>query len=127
MPFYTTNDTTKAVTFCGCDLDNLSANGRTRYTMEGELEGGQFSRKLCPSQTDGDLKTIVYTGTDSIGDVVIGNALEAGYQVDVIGLPENEISLPLRTEAGLLAVDLNASTRAEIQAIHKACVHFIGN
>ena len=124
--FYTTNDTTKAVTFCGCDRDTLTANGRTRYTMQGELEGGQFSNKLCPSQTDGDLKTIVFTGTEN-GNVVIGNALEAGYQIDVIGLPKAEISLPLRTETSLLAVDLNASTRAEIQAIHKACVGFIGH
>src|SRR6516162_441907 len=90
--FYTTNDTTKAVTFCGCDRDTLTANGRTRYTMQGELEGGQFSNKLCPSQTDGDLKTIVFTGTEN-GNVVIGNALEAGYQIDVIGLPKAEVSL----------------------------------
>jgi hypothetical protein len=128
--FYTTNDTTKAVTFCGCDRDTLSPNGRTRYTMQGELEGGQFSNKLCPTQTDGDLKTIVFTGTDTSGNVVIGDALEAGYQVDVLGLPfasTTEIGLPLRTEADLLAVGLNASTRADIRAIHKACVGFIGH
>ena len=127
--FFTTNDTTKAVTFCGCDRDTLTANGRTRYTMQGELEGGQFSKKLCPTQTDGDLKTIVFTGTDSNGNVIIGDALEAGYQIDVLGPPlssSNEGGQPRRTEAGLLAVGLNTSTRAEIQGIHKACVGFLG-
>jgi hypothetical protein len=129
--FFTTNDTTKAVTFCGCDRDQLTANGRTRYTMQGELEGGLFSNRLCTT-TDGDMKTIVFTGTDLNGNVIIGDALQAGYQIDVLGrLPsanENEEGQrPQRTEAALLAVDLNASTRAEIQAIHKACVSFLGH
>src|SRR5215469_14480166 len=47
-------------TFCGCDRDTLSPNGRTRYTMLAEQQGGQFSTKLCPNQTDGTLKSIVF-------------------------------------------------------------------
>src|SRR3984893_18946153 len=34
-------------TFCGCDRDALAANGRTRYTMQAEVEGGQFYKAYC--------------------------------------------------------------------------------
>src|SRR5713226_6094547 len=51
-------------TFCGCDRDTLHPNGRTRYTMLGEKQGGQFSTTLCPTQTEGELKSIVFTGED---------------------------------------------------------------
>ena len=113
------NDTTKAI-FCGCDRDTLQPNGRTRYTMLGEKQGGFFSTDTnhCPTQTDGTMKTIVFTSKFP-GEVKIDDALQAGYQIDVFGRGAG------RTEAGLLAVAINEETRAEIQDIHKQCNKFI--
>ena len=62
-------------TFCGCDRDTLQPNGRTRYTMLGEQQASIFSTKLCPTQTDGVLKSIVFTSADQIGK---GDAVQAG-------------------------------------------------
>jgi len=62
-------------TFCGCDRDTLQPNGRTRYTMLGEQQANIFSTKLCPTQTDGVLKSIVFTSADQIGK---GDAVQAG-------------------------------------------------
>ncbi|NPT56343.1 hypothetical protein [Paraburkholderia elongata] len=111
-------------TFCGCDRDTLKPNGRTRYTMLGELQGGQFSRTLCPGtntanpQTDGVMKTIVFTKADADGDNVdVGDAVEAGYQIDLFGSG--------RTESDLKAVILNHHTTAEITSIHRQCNKFI--
>jgi len=111
-----------AGTFCGCDRDTLKPNGRTRYTMIGEQLGGQFSTALCPgsaanAQTDGILKTIVFTKAKPDGKVDIEEAVEAGYQIDVF--PGG------RTESALKAVLLNDETNEEIQAIHNACNTFI--
>jgi hypothetical protein len=72
-------------TFCGCDRDTLSPNGRTRYTMLGEKQGGQFSTKLCPTQTEGVLKSIVFTGKDVNGKIIVGDALQAGVQIHIFG------------------------------------------
>ncbi|MGF6916512.1 hypothetical protein [Paraburkholderia sp. 40] len=108
-----------AGTFCGCDRDTLAPNGRTRYTMLAELNGGQFSQALCPSktnQTDGVMKTIVFTKADG-GDVDVGDAVEAGYQIDLFNGG--------RTESDLKAVLLNPHTKAEINSIHKQCNTFI--
>ncbi|MEX3786506.1 hypothetical protein [Paraburkholderia sp. BR14374] len=109
-------------TFCGCDRDTLKPNGRTRYTMLGELLGGQFSRRLCPGtntanpQTDGVMKTIVFTRAE--GDVVdFGDAVEAGYQIDLFGSG--------RAESDLKAVLLNPHTQSEITSIHRQCNKFI--
>lgn len=109
-------------TFCGCDRDTLKPNGRTRYTMIGEQMGGQFSTALCHgtptnAQTDGIMKTIVFTKAKPNGSVEIDDAVEAGYQIDVF--PGG------RTESDLKAVDLNDETEAEIQKIHNACNKFI--
>lgn len=109
--------------FCGCDRDTLKPNGRTRYTMLAEQMGGQFSTALCHGtptnpQTDGVMKTIVFTkakGDD--GEVEIGDAVQAGYQVDIF--PAG------RTESDLKAVGLNDQTEAEIQKIHQLCSKFI--
>jgi hypothetical protein len=109
-------------TFCGCDRDTLKPNGRTRYTMLAELQGGQFSRTLCPGtnaanpQTDGVLKTIVFTKAEG-ADVDIGDAVQAGYQIDLFGTG--------RTAADLKAVVLNTHTMAEITSIHRQCNKFI--
>jgi hypothetical protein len=51
--------------------------------------------------------------------VKIDDALEAGYQADVVGKGTG------RTEAGLLAVAINDETKAEIQEIHNKCNKFI--
>jgi hypothetical protein len=105
-------------TFCGCDRDTLSPNGRVRYTMLGEKQGNLFSTQLCPTQTDGTMKTIVFTSSTST-TVTVGDAVQAGYQIDLF--PGNG-----RTEAPLLAVAINPTTTAEIQSIHTQCVGFLG-
>jgi hypothetical protein len=120
--FFATNDNDpkKKTIFCGCDRDILQPNGRTRYTMLAEKQGGQFSTDThhCPTQTDGTMKTIVFTS--KIPDPVkIDDALQAGYQIDVFGKGTG------RTEAGLLAVAINDETTAEIQEIHNKCIKFI--
>src|SRR6266850_6425262 len=76
--------------FCGCDRDTLEPNGRTLYTMIGEEHGGQFSKMLCPTQTEGVMKTIVYSKKGSDGKVVIGDALQAGFQIDFFGGASDE-------------------------------------
>jgi hypothetical protein len=106
-------------TFCGCDRDTLSPNGRVRYTMLGEKQGGFFSTTKCPTQTDGTMKTIVFESVSG-KSVVIGDALQAGYQIDLF--PGNG-----RTEAPLLAVPITDNTMKEIQSIHAACDGFLGS
>jgi hypothetical protein len=95
--------------------------------MQGELEGGQFSKKLCPTQTDGVMKTIVFTRTDNRGNPVTDDALQAGYQIDVAdphthGYQQTPAE---RTSSPLLAVDVEEEMKAEINAIHAACNAFI--
>src|SRR5262249_42075970 len=91
-------------TFCGCDRDTLNPNGRTRYTMVAEQQGGQFSRSLCPTQTDGVLKSIVFESATSIGT---DGALQAGLEIHTAGSS-------LRTESDLDAVPVNATTTTEM-------------
>jgi hypothetical protein len=119
--FFATNDNDpkKTTIFCGCDRDILQPNGRTRYTMLGEKQMGLFSTALCPKQTDGTMKTIVFTSKIS-DPVTIDGALQAGYQIDVLGGVG-----AIRTESGLLAVAINDATTAEIQSIHNQCKKFI--
>jgi hypothetical protein len=110
-------------TFCGCDRDTLQANGRVRYTMIGEKQGGQFARQLCPTQTDGTMKTIVFPMKNSGPTSPPGDELQAGYQIDLFSGG--------RTEAPLLAVPIfngiaiNQAVSGEITAVHNACVGFI--
>jgi hypothetical protein len=108
-------------TFCGCDRDTLSPNGRTRYTMLAEKEGSLFSTALCPTQTEGELKSIVFTGVDN-GSIVIGDALQAGIQVHIFGSAPTE-----RSESNLQGVTINSSTTSEMNHIHEQCVGFIGH
>jgi len=121
-------------TFCGCDRDTLSPNGRTRYTMLGEKQGGQFSTKLCPTQTEGVLKSIVFTGKDVSGKIIVGDALQAGVQIHIFGEAtqkrsdsdlRSETNLP--SESNLQGVTINPTTMREMNEIHKLCVGFIGN
>lgn len=107
--------------FCGCDRDTMNPNGRTRYSMAGELAGGQLIPN-CQNQdgtkaTDGVMKTIVFINEKN-GQVNIGDALQAGYQVNIFSGG--------RTESDLKAVGLNDSTITEINTIHQQCKKFIG-
>jgi hypothetical protein len=108
-------------TFCGCDRDTLLPNGRTRYTMLGEEQGKLFSTKLCPTQTEGVLKSIVFTGVGNDGNIVVGDALQAGIQVHIFGSAPGE-----RSESNLQGVTINPTTTAEMNQIHKKCVGFLG-
>jgi hypothetical protein len=115
--FFAADPKTEGTVFCGCDIDSLNPNGRVRYTMLGEVEGGKFSRTLCPTQTDGTMKTIVFPGKEPTNPP--GDEVQAGYQIDLSRGNE-------RTESGLLAVPINGSTFADEQDVHKACIGFPG-
>jgi hypothetical protein len=92
--------------------------------MLGEKQGGQFSTLLCPTQTDGTMKTIVFPKKNTAPTSPPGDELQAGYQIDLFGGG--------RTEAPLLAVPIfngtaiNVGVSSEITAVHNACVGFIG-
>jgi hypothetical protein len=105
-------------TFCGCDRDTLRPNGRTRYTMLGEQQNGSFSTKLCPTQTEGVLKSIVFTGLDKKGNIDVDDALQAGVQIHIFGSQ--------RSESNLQGVTVNDATKKEMNQIHQQCVGFLG-
>ena len=105
--------------FCGCDKDTLQPNGRTRYTMLGEEQAGLFSKALCPTQTEGELKSIVFTGVNADGTIIIGDALQAGIQVHLFGSGPTQ-----RSESNLQGVTINTATTREMNKIHTACVNF---
>jgi hypothetical protein len=107
-------------TFCGCDRDILSPNGRTRYTMLGEKQGGQFSTRLCPTQTEGALKAIVFTSPPGTSPIVVGDALQAGVQIHIFGSAPGQ-----RSESNLQGVTINPTTTREMNAIHTTCEGFI--
>jgi hypothetical protein len=135
--FFATDDTVpstvkiKPTLFCGCDRDTLNHNGRTRYTMLAEQQGGQFSTAGCTRSdksiaTDGIMKTIVFTRTNPDGTVKIDDAVQTGYQIDVLGqVTGTSGAVTIAAEAGLAALAINDETKAEIQSIHKACNAFI--
>jgi hypothetical protein len=105
-------------TFCGCDRDTLNPNGRTRYTMLGEKQGNLFSTTLCPTQTEGVLKSIVFTSADQIGQ---GGAVQAGVQIHIFGSSPGQ-----RSESNLQGVTINPTTVTEMKNIHAQCVTFLG-
>ena len=104
-------------TFCGCDRDTLNPNGRTRYTMLAEKQANIFSTKLCPTQTEGVLKSIVFTSADQIGK---GDAVQAGVQIHIFGSSPAQ-----RSESNLQGVTINPTTITEMKNIHTQCVGFI--
>ena len=108
-------------TFCGCDRDTLNPNGRTRYTMLGEQQSKPplFSTALCPTQTEGVLKSIVFTSADQIGK---GDAVQAGVQIHIFGSSPGQ-----RSESNLQGVSINPTTVTEMKNIHTQCVAFIGS
>ena len=109
-------------TFCGCDRDTLSANGRTRYTMLAEKQARIFSTALCPTQTEGELKSIVFTGVNQDKSIVVGDALQAGVQIHIFGAAPGQ-----RSESNLQGVPVTAATLREMNTIHQQCVKFIGS
>jgi len=102
--------------FCGCDRDVLKPNGRTRYTMLGEEQGGFFSTKLCPTQTEGIMKSIVFTSAEKIG---ADDALQAGIQIHIFGSAPGQ-----RSESNLQGVTITPKTVEEMNQIHKQCAGF---
>jgi hypothetical protein len=117
--------TPASAVFCGCDRDTLPPNGRTRYTMLGEQQGTQFSTSTCKTSkgtalTEGELKSIVFISEDKDKDsIVIGDALQAGTQIHILGSN--------RSESNLQGVTINRTTVREMNKIHKACKNFIGH
>jgi hypothetical protein len=102
--------------------------------MLGEKQGGQFSTTLCPTQTEGVLKSIVFTGKDGSGNIILGDALQAGVQIHIFGEAAQkrgdatlQSESDLRSESNLQGVTINPTTTREMNAIHKQCVGFIGN
>jgi hypothetical protein len=107
-------------TFCGCDRDTLKPNGRTRYTMLAEKQGGMFSTTLCPTQTEGEVKSIVFIREDNDKDsIVIGDAVQAGTQIHIFGSN--------RSESNQQGVTVNHTTVREMNKIHALCKKFIGS
>ena len=114
-------------TFCGCDRDTLSPNGRTRHTMLGEKQGGQFSTTLCPTQTEGVLKSIVFTRKDGNGNINVGDALQAGVQIHIFGEAAQERSdsdlqreSKPRSESNPQAVTINANDNSRNECTSQA-------
>jgi spore germination protein YaaH len=88
--------------------------------MLAEKQGGQFSTSLCPTQTEGAMKAIVFTSPPNITPIVVGDALQAGVQVHIYGSSPGQ-----RSESNLQGVSITTATTAEMNAIHKACLGFI--
>jgi hypothetical protein len=107
-------------TFCGCDRDTLNSNGRTRYTMLGEQQGGLFSTMKCPTQTEGVLKSIVFTSQPKNNTISVDGALQAGIQIHIFGSSPAQ-----RSESNLQGVTVNDTTIAEMNAIHQQCLLFL--
>jgi hypothetical protein len=107
-------------TFCGCDRDTLKPNGRTRYTMLAEKQGGQLSTTLCSTQTEGEMKSIVFISEDKDRDsIIVGDALQAGTQIHIFGSN--------RSESNLQGVTINRTTVREMNKLHALCKKFIGH
>lgn len=122
--FFAEDSTTSppSTVFCGCDRDTLPPNGRTRYTMLGEQQGGQFSTSMCKTSTglaltEGELKSIVFVSEDKRGTIDIDDAIQAGVQVHIFGSN--------RSESNLQGVTVNRTTIREMNKIHKLCKAFI--
>src|SRR6266478_6833151 len=106
-------------TFCGCDRDALKPNGRTRYTMLAEKQGGQFSTTLCSTQTEGEMKSIVFISEGNADGIIVSDALQAGTQIHIFGSN--------RSESNLQGVTINRTTVREMNKIHTLCKKFIGH
>jgi hypothetical protein len=105
--------------------------------MLAEEQQDIFSRKLCPTQTDGQMKSIVFISEESIGK---DDALQNGLQIHVgedlasgANRPDAPIPVPVpevdveRTESDLNAVPVTRKTIKEMRKIHELCEEFIGS
>ena len=90
--------------------------------MLGEEQGKLFSTQLCPTQTEGVLKSIVFTRVNKNGNIVVDDALQAGIQVHIFGSAPQQ-----RSESNLQGITLNDATEQEMNQIHKQCVGFLGS
>lgn len=113
-------------TFCGCDRDNLPPNKTTVYTASGERNSNP-SLMQCKGNS-GALQSIVFA-SHAEDDITIGGAQQTGFQTHLFGgittAPDGNTSVARSmAEAGMNAVALTSNTRAEINAIHNACVNF---
>jgi hypothetical protein len=83
--------------------------------MKAEVEGGQFSRRLCEREHTGVLKSIVFFEKETICK---DKALQNGLQIQLGDKGE-------RSEAQLSSVPINEETEREIHRIHELCEEFI--
>jgi hypothetical protein len=75
---------------------------------------------LCSTQTEGELKSIVFISEDKDADsIIVGGALQAGTQIHIFGRT--------RSESNLQGVTVNRTTVREMNKIHTLCKKFIGN
>jgi hypothetical protein len=95
--------------------------------MLGEKQGGQFSTTLCPTQTEGVLKSIVFTRKDGNGNINVGDALQAGVQIHIFGEAAQERSdsdlqreSKLRSESNPQAVTINANDNSRNECTSQA-------
>lgn len=113
-------------TFCGCDRDTLQPNKTTVYTASGERNSTP-SLMQCKGNS-GALKSIVFAEHEG-NEITVGGAQQTGFQTHLFGNiqtgPDGTTSFAnTMAEAGMNAIDITAITRAEITAIHNACVNF---
>lgn len=113
-------------TFCGCDRDTLTPNKTTVYTASGERNSSP-SLMQCKGNS-GALKSIVFASHEG-NEIELGGAQQTGFQTHLFGNiqagPDNTTSFAnTMAEAGMNAIDITSITRAEINAIHNACVNF---
>ena len=90
--------------------------------MLAERQGGMFSTTLCPTQTEGELKSIVFQSVDKQGRLQIGDAEQGGTQIHIFGGAADKWS-----ESNLQGVTINKTTQREMNEIHQQCVKFIGS
>ena len=80
-----------------------------------------FSTTLCPTQTEGVLKSIVFTSINS-GNIIVAGALQAGVQIHIFGTSPGQ-----RSESNLQGVTIGTTTLREMNNIHQQCVAFLGS
>ncbi len=111
--------------FCGCDRDEKVPNAIIRYTMQGELAGGQFScqAKGKPTSTQGTMKSIAFS-LNKKGSIDFSTSVNAGHQVHFgVGLGTGNTN---NTESDLIPVPITKSTMNDAISIHNQCVNALG-
>lgn len=115
-------------TFCGCDRDTFTPNKTTVYTVSGERNSNP-SLMTCKGNS-GALKSIVFAKHE--GDkILIDGATQTGFQTHLfrnitMAADGSTFYADTMAEAGMKGVAITDQTLAEITAIHRACVNFLG-